>query len=48
MAVRAKRSELWKYLTEIGDHKLEYKIYQAKLIYQSNSTCRYTCYAPET
>ena len=37
MAVRAKRSEVWKYLTEIGDHKVEYKICQAKLIYQSTS-----------
>ena len=38
MAVRAKRSEVWKYFTEIRDHKVESnKICQAKLIYQRTS-----------
>ena len=38
MAVRAKRSEEWKYFTEIGVHKVECKICQEKLSYQSTTS----------
>ena len=38
MAVRAKRNEVWKYFTEIGDHKGKCKICQAKLCSQCTTT----------
>ena len=38
MAVRAKRSEVLKYFTEIGDGKVKCKICQAKLSYQSTTS----------
>ena len=38
MAVKAKRSEVLKYFTEIGDNKVKCKICQAKLSYQSTTS----------
>ena len=38
--VRAKHSEVWKYLTAIGDHKVEYKIVlQVRLTKEQTARC---------